>query len=72
MPTVFTHPAVPLAIGLGLGKDVISTPLLIAGVAVSMSRILTFSLSATVSHMHPISVIEVSAIHYYLRQPWHY
>ena len=36
MPTVFTHPAVPLAIGLGLGKDVISTPLLIAGVAVSM------------------------------------
>ena len=36
MPTVLTHPAVPLAIGLGLGKDVTSTPLLIAGVAVSM------------------------------------
>ena len=36
MPTVLTHPAVPLAIGLGLGKDVIPPPLLIAGVAVSV------------------------------------
>ena len=36
MPTVLTHPAVPLAIGLGLGRDVIPTPLLIAGVAVSV------------------------------------
>ena len=36
MPTVLTHPAVPLAIGLGLGKDVVSAPLLIAGVAVSV------------------------------------
>jgi inner membrane protein len=36
MPTVFTHPAIPLAIGLGLGKDVIPTTLLIAGVAVSV------------------------------------
>jgi inner membrane protein len=36
MPTVLTHPAIPLAIGLGLGRDVVSTPLLIAGVAVSV------------------------------------
>jgi len=32
MPTVFAHPAVPLAIGLGLGRKVISTPLLVCGV----------------------------------------
>jgi inner membrane protein len=36
MPTVPTHPAIPLAIGLGLGRDVVPTPLLIAGVAVSV------------------------------------
>jgi len=36
MPTVFTHPVVPISIGLGLGRDVIPTPLLIAGVAVSV------------------------------------
>ena len=36
MPTVLTHPAIPLAIGLGLGRDVVPTPLLIAGVAVSV------------------------------------
>jgi inner membrane protein len=36
MPTIFTHPAIPLAIGLGLGRDVVPTPLLIAGVAVSV------------------------------------
>lgn len=35
MATVLTHPAVTLAIGLGLGKDVVPNPLLIAGVAVS-------------------------------------
>lgn len=31
MPTIFSHPAVPLAVGLGLGRDVISRPLLLAG-----------------------------------------
>jgi hypothetical protein len=35
MATVLTHPAVPLAISLGLGRDVVPTPLLIAGIAVS-------------------------------------
>jgi len=36
MPTVLTHPAIQLAIGLGLGECAIPTPLLIAGVAVSV------------------------------------
>jgi inner membrane protein len=36
MPTVLTHPAIPLAIGLGLGRGAVPTPLLIAGVAVSV------------------------------------
>jgi inner membrane protein len=31
MPTVFTHPAIPLAIGLGLGRKVISSRLLLCG-----------------------------------------
>ena len=35
MATVLTHPVVPLAIGPGLGRDVVPNPLLIAGVAVS-------------------------------------
>jgi inner membrane protein len=36
MPTVLTHPAIPLAIGLGLGRDVVPLPMLITGVAVSV------------------------------------
>ena len=36
MPTIFSHVAVPLAIGLGLGSGVISRRLLIAGVAASI------------------------------------
>lgn len=32
MPTIISHSAVPLAIGLGLGRKVISTPLLMCGV----------------------------------------
>ena len=36
MPTILTHPAIPLALCLGLGKDVIPKPLLAAGVAVSV------------------------------------
>jgi inner membrane protein len=36
MPTVFTHPVVPLALGLGLGRDVVSRPLLVAGVIASV------------------------------------
>jgi inner membrane protein len=36
MPTILTHPAVPLAIGLGLGSGVIPRRLLIAGVVASI------------------------------------
>ena len=36
MPTLFTHPAVPLAIGLGLGTDVISRRLLLVGISLSI------------------------------------
>jgi inner membrane protein len=36
MPTILTHPAVPLAIGLGLGSKIISKPLLVAGVVASI------------------------------------
>jgi inner membrane protein len=36
VPTILTHPAVPLALGLGLGPSVISRRLLVAGVAASV------------------------------------
>lgn len=36
MPTVLSHPAVPLAIGLGLGADVIPARLLLAGALTSV------------------------------------
>jgi inner membrane protein len=36
MPTILTHPAVPLAIGLGLGSNIIPRRLLIAGVVASI------------------------------------
>ncbi|MEC5384364.1 metal-dependent hydrolase [Uliginosibacterium sp. H3] len=36
MPTILTHPAVPLAIGIGLGTGVISPRLLLAGAVASI------------------------------------
>lgn len=36
MPTIFTHAAVPLALGLGLGRKVIPGKLLVAGVVAGM------------------------------------
>ena len=36
MPTIFSHPAVPLALGFALGREVVSRRLLIAGVAASI------------------------------------
>jgi inner membrane protein len=36
MPTVISHPAVPLAIAIGLGSGVISRRLLVAGIAASI------------------------------------
>ena len=35
MPTVFSHAAVPLALGLGLGREAVPPRLLVAGVLVS-------------------------------------
>ena len=36
MPTIFTHPAVSLALGVGLGRDTVSPRLMLAGVAASI------------------------------------
>jgi inner membrane protein len=36
MPTILTHPAVPLAIGMGLGRDLISPRLMVAGIVASI------------------------------------
>jgi inner membrane protein len=36
VPTIFSHPAVPLAIGLALGSKIIPTRLLVAGVVASI------------------------------------
>jgi inner membrane protein len=36
MPTIFSHPAVPLALGFALGKEIVSRRLLFAGVAASI------------------------------------
>jgi len=36
MPTLFSHPAVPLAIGLGLGSRIVPPRLLLAGVVCSL------------------------------------
>jgi inner membrane protein len=36
MPTIFSHPAVPLALRFGLGREVVSGRLLLAGVAASI------------------------------------
>lgn len=50
MPSIFSHPAVPLAIGLGLGERRIPKPLLIAGIAASIlpdADVLLFRFGAT-------------------------
>jgi inner membrane protein len=36
LPTIISHAAVPLAIGIGLGRNIVSPRLLLAGVAASM------------------------------------
>jgi inner membrane protein len=36
MPTIFSHPAVPLALGFALGRQIVSGRLLLAGVAASI------------------------------------
>lgn len=36
MPTILTHPAIPLALALGLGRHVVSKRLLVAGIVVAI------------------------------------
>lgn len=48
MPTIFTHTAVPLALGIGLGNATISRRLVVAGMAASMipdADVIGFSLN---------------------------
>ena len=50
MPTIISHAAVPLAIGIGLGQRRIPAPLLAMGVVASMlpdADVLLFRLGAT-------------------------
>jgi inner membrane protein len=47
MPSIISHPAIPLAVGLGLGPNVIPRPLVIAGILASVVPdidVLSFSL----------------------------
>lgn len=53
MPTIFTHPAVPLAIGLGLGAKKIPRRLLLAGIIASILPdvdVIAFKLHIAYSH----------------------
>ncbi|HUP94532.1 MAG TPA: metal-dependent hydrolase [Burkholderiales bacterium] len=49
MPSILSHPAIPLAIGIGLGSRVISARLLVTGVACSMLPDLDVYLGAFVA-----------------------
>lgn len=42
MPTIVTHAAVPLCLGLGLGSRIISPRLLLAGGAIALPTLATF------------------------------
>lgn len=53
MPTILTHPAIPLAVGLGLGSGVIPVRLLVAGIIVCMLPnfdVITFHLGLPYAH----------------------
>jgi inner membrane protein len=55
VPTILTHAAIPLAIGLGLGPRVISRPLLVAGIAACIlpdMDVLAFHLG--IAYEHPL------------------
>lgn len=54
MPTILTHPAIPLALGLGLGSRIVSGRLLLAGVAAAVLPdldVLAFRLNVAYSHV---------------------
>lgn len=68
MPTVITHAAVPLCLGLGLGTNVIPPRLLFAGIVLAMlpdADVLAFKFGVAYGN---ISAIAVSLIRYCL--PW--
>lgn len=53
MPTIFTHTAVPIAIGFGLGKDIVPPRLIAAGIVASVVPdldVLAFKLNMAYSH----------------------
>jgi len=53
VPTILSHPAVPLALGLGLGSHIVSRPLLLAGVVASVLPdldVLAFRFGIAYSH----------------------
>ncbi|WP_279461857.1 metal-dependent hydrolase [Aeromonas dhakensis] len=54
MPTIVTHAAVPLCLGLGLGSRIISPRLLLAGVTIAMlpdADVLAFKLGVAYGHV---------------------
>ena len=54
MPTIVTHAAVPLCLGLGLGSRIIPPRLLLAGVAIAMlpdADVLAFKLGVAYGHV---------------------
>ncbi|MCF5890325.1 metal-dependent hydrolase [Aeromonas veronii] len=54
MPTIITHAAVPLCLGLGLGSRIIPPRLLLAGVAIAMlpdADVLAFKLGVAYGHV---------------------
>ncbi|MEI4946339.1 metal-dependent hydrolase [Aeromonas caviae] len=54
MPTIVTHAAVPICLGLGLGSRIISLRLLLAGVAIAMlpdADVLAFKLGVAYGHV---------------------
>lgn len=53
MPTILSHPAVPLALGLGLGRQIVPRRLLLAGIAASIMPdfdVLAFRFGIAYSH----------------------
>ena len=54
MPTIVTHAAVPLCLGLGLGSRIIPPRLLLVGVAIAMlpdADVLAFKLGVAYGHV---------------------
>lgn len=62
MPTVITHAAVPLCIGLGLGSKVIPPRLLFAGIILAMlpdADVLSFKFGVAYGNFFVIAVLPI-------------